>query len=135
MRYLIQTRSKAMKINGFESEVFELTNQVRRRHGLSPLQWNHKLIAAAQNYTKVMESLNCLSHNCDNSNLGERVKRAGYRFSYVGENVAHGYKTPEEAVRGWMNSSGHRKNLLNPNYQEIGVGYLNGYWTQVFGRR
>ncbi|MGL5944276.1 MAG: CAP domain-containing protein [Waterburya sp.] len=58
----------------------------------------------------------------------------GYQYSNLGENVAQGQTTPTDVLDSWMNSSGHRENILNPNFTEIGVGYENNYWTQVFGR-
>ncbi|HEY9661942.1 MAG TPA: CAP domain-containing protein, partial [Allocoleopsis sp.] len=76
-----------------------------------------------------------MDHNLPGEpSLGERVSRTGYRWSSIAENIAHGQQTPEDVVNSWMNSSGHRANLLNPAYQDIGVGFANGYWTQVFAR-
>lgn len=74
-----------------------------------------------------------------------RAQEQGYPSSLVAENIGAGYTTPEEVVQGWINSQGHRANLLNPDYTEIGIGYFylandtgvenwNHYWTQVFGR-
>ena len=56
-----------------------------------------------------------------------------YRYSAIAENVAQGQKNPSQVVNAWMKSPGHRKNILSPKYTEIGVGYSNNYWTQVFG--
>ncbi|MNR50485.1 Cysteine-rich secretory protein family protein [compost metagenome] len=53
-------------------------------------------------------------------------------FRYAGENIAKGQRTPEEVVKDWMNSPGHRKNILNPHYTMIGVGYFSGLWVQEF---
>ena len=80
----------------------------------------------------------------DGSTMTQRIGVAGYQFSSAAENIAAGYTTPEEVVGGWMNSPGHRANILNPNLTEIGVGYYcletdpgtlnyNHYWTQDFG--
>ncbi|NEP07952.1 MAG: CAP domain-containing protein, partial [Okeania sp. SIO4D6] len=80
----------------------------------------------------------------DGSSAGDRIETTGYDFSAWAENIAVGYLTPEAVVEGWMNSPGHRANILDPNLQEIGVGYyflendtgsvnFNNYWTQVFG--
>ena len=76
----------------------------------------------------------------------DRANLAGYQSPSVGENIAAGYMTAQEVVDGWMNSPGHRENILNPNYTEIGVGYYylendtgiinyNRYWSQSFGIR
>ncbi|MBD2773011.1 hypothetical protein ICL16_13245 [Iningainema sp. BLCCT55] len=64
------------------------------------------------------------------------MKQHGYNFRQAGENVASGYSSAQDVMRGWMNSTGHRANILNPNYREIGIGYARGnqpYWTQTFG--
>ncbi len=62
------------------------------------------------------------------------MKKYGITYRYAGENIAMGQKTPEEVVNAWMNSEGHRANILNPNYNTIGVGYVSqgNYWTQEF---
>jgi uncharacterized protein YkwD len=84
-----------------------------------------------------------LSHTgSDGSDPGQRITRAGYIWRTYGENVAAGYTTPESVVAGWMQSDGHRANILNPAFRDIGVGYAYGasstykhYWTQVFAAR
>ncbi|MGF1490839.1 MAG: CAP domain-containing protein [Prochloraceae cyanobacterium] len=131
------------QVNQFETQVFQLTNQVRQKYGLSPLRWNCQLIEAAQKHTRDMANMRRISHTgSDGSQLADRVRRVGYRYSYIAENVAAGYRSPEAVVNGWMNSPGHRKNILNPNATEIGIGFVSiqgdrygSYWTQVFGRR
>jgi uncharacterized protein YkwD len=70
--------------------------------------------------------------------MGDRIQNAGYLFSSAGENVAYGFGDAAAVMSGWMNSEGHRQNILNPNYKEIGIGYAQGadgrpYWTQDFG--
>ena len=121
--------------NQFESQVFQLTNQVRSQHGLSPLSWNSQLSTAAQSHTLDMARMRRISHTgSDGSQVGTRVQRLRYQFRKVGENVAAGQRTPQEVLSSWMHSPRHRKNILDPNFTEIGVAYYNGYWTQVFGR-
>lgn len=66
--------------------------------------------------------------------MGDRILQAGYRWSRVAENVAQGQPSPEQVVSSWMNSPEHRQNLLNPEYQHLGVGYANAFWTQKFAR-
>lgn len=115
--------------------VIELTNEQRRRNGVPPLRFSAQLTAAAQTHTNLMVQFDRMDHNLPGEpSLGERVSRTGYRWSSIAENIAHGQQTPEDVVNSWMNSSGHRANLLNPAYQDIGVGFANGYWTQVFAR-
>ncbi|NEQ80211.1 MAG: CAP domain-containing protein [Moorea sp. SIO2I5] len=72
--------------------------------------------------------------------MSDRAKAAGYLYSYVGENIAAGNPTPAQTIRQWMGSTGHRRNILKPQYQEIGFGYVSDpsspyrhYWVQVFG--
>jgi uncharacterized protein YkwD len=77
-----------------------------------------------------------MSHTgSDGSSPGDRITRAGYTWSAYGENVAYGYATPEQVMNGWMNSPGHRANILNCSFKEIGVGLAQpgSYWTQDFG--
>jgi uncharacterized protein YkwD len=131
--------------NNFIQEVLDLTNAERAKEGLSALKLNSNLNLAAQNHSEDMAQQDYFSHTGVNgSSSGDRATSAGYQFSYLGENIAAGYTTPEEVVQGWMNSSGHRANILNANYQEMGLGYYylendtgnvnyNYYWTQEFG--
>lgn len=131
--------------NNFVSWVLELVNQERRRAGLAPLTLNSQLTAAAQGHSQDMADHNFMAHNgSDGSSPFDRMKRAGYRFSFAGENVAAGQSKPEDAIDSWMNETppndGHRKNILSPNYREIGIGYafreatqFKHYWTQDFG--
>lgn len=122
--------------NQFESQVVQLTNQFRSQYGLRPLSWNSQLGTAAQNHTLDMARMRRMSHSgSDGSQVGTRVQRVRYPFRQVGENVAHNQRTAQAVLSSWMQSPGHRKNILNPNFTEIGVGYYNGYWTQVFGSR
>jgi uncharacterized protein YkwD len=131
--------------NPFIDRVVELTNSYRAQNGLAPLQLNLKLSSAAQAHSEDMALRDYFSHTGSNgSSSSDRVLNAGYNYSYVGENIAAGYTTPEEVVQGWINSPGHRANILNANFKEIGIGYYhlehdtgsinyNYYWTQEFG--
>jgi uncharacterized protein YkwD len=127
------------------SRVLELVNQERRRAGLAPLSLNSQLAAVAQGHSQDMADHNFVSHNgSDGSSPFDRMQRAGYHFSWAGENIAAGQSTPEAAMSSWMNETppndGHRRNILSPNYREIGIGYAfsettqyKHYWTQDFG--
>ena len=129
----------------FIEQVVELTNIERAKAGLSPLELNNRLLNAAQDHSNDMAQDDFFSHTgADGSSIGDRVRASGYQYSTTGENIAAGQTTPAQVVEGWMNSPGHRANILNPNYTEIGVGYeylqndtgsvnYNHYWTQVFG--
>jgi hypothetical protein len=129
----------------FINQVLELTNIERAKAGLKPLKLNSQLLNAAQDHSKDMAQDDFFSHTgVDGSSVSDRVQDNGYQYSTVGENIAAGQRTAAEVVEGWMNSPGHRANILNANYTEIGIGYVylendtgsvnyNHYWTQVFG--
>ncbi len=117
-----------------EQRVIELTNDARRQAGCPALVHNDKLRLAAYLHSKDMSDNDYFSHTgLDGSSPGERISRQGYGFRRWAENIAWGYRTPEAVVEGWMNSSGHRANILNCGLSEIGVGFHNYYWTQNFG--
>lgn len=120
-------------------EVVNIVNHERSKAGLSPLRIHSQLNAAAQAHSDDMARNNFMSHTgSDGSSMGDRIKRHGYNYRTAGENVAAGQRSPQDVMRSWMNSSGHRQNILNPNFRDIGVAYANGgsfgiYWTQKFG--
>jgi uncharacterized protein YkwD len=129
--------------SSIEVRLLELTNQERMRVGLAPLRLAQSLNNAAQLHARDMDSANYFSHTGrDGSQPWDRTQRTGYPGRTIGENIAAGQTTPEQAIQGWMNSPGHRANILNPNFQEIGFGYSQNaggmyrhYWVQVFGAR
>lgn len=116
--------------------VVELTNARRAEHGLKPLELNDGLCKSAQGHAEDMYKNNYFSHTSpDGRNVKDRVEECTKEFSgYIGENIAYGYPTPEAVVEGWMDSQGHRENILNTDYTHIGVGYSNGYWVQNFAK-
>jgi uncharacterized protein YkwD len=120
-------------------EVVNIVNHERSKAGLSSLRIHSQLNAAAEAHSNDMARNNFMSHTgSDGSSMGDRIKRHGYNFRTAGENIAAGQRSPEDVMRSWMNSSGHRQNILNPNFRDIGVAYANGgsfgiYWTQKFG--
>ncbi|MBD1844805.1 CAP domain-containing protein [Cyanobacteria bacterium FACHB-63] len=118
----------------FEQQVFDLTNQQRIQQGLPPLTLNLTLNDVAEKHSQDMATRNYFSHQgLDGSQPWDRMRAEGYNYSRAAENIAFGQPTPQDVVTGWMNSPGHRQNILNSNLKEIGVGYYNGYWTQNFG--
>ncbi|MEU9106360.1 CAP domain-containing protein [Streptomyces xanthophaeus] len=122
--------------SGPTAAVVALVNKERAKAGCSALTVNTKLTTAALNHSKDMAAHSNMSHTgSDGSDPGQRITRAGYSWSTYGENVAYGYSTPEQVMTGWMNSPGHRENILNCSFKEIGVGLAqpNSYWTQAFG--
>jgi uncharacterized protein YkwD len=125
------------------ARVLELTNQERARAGLAPLALNPQLTQAAQSYSQVLASDACFDHTCGPvPDMAQRDAQVGYTgWSTLGENIAAGYPSAEAVVAGWMASPGHRENILNPQYTEIGIGNVSGtgkygsYWTEEFGAR
>ena len=127
------------------NQVVELTNAEREKVGLQPLQLNAQLVEAAQYHSNDMAENDFFNHTgVDGSTLTSRLINSGYQYSSAGENIAAGQQTAAEVVTGWMSSAGHRFNLLDPDFTEIGIGYTflendTGsvnyyyYWTQVFG--
>jgi uncharacterized protein YkwD len=126
-----------------ETEVLTLVNQERQINNLHPLQWDNRLHASALGHSQDMAQQNYFSHtSLDGRSAGTRISQAGYSWNTYGENIAAGYTTPEAVVAGWMNSSGHRANILRSSFCDIGVGYAYSasssygrYWTQNFGRK
>jgi uncharacterized protein YkwD len=121
------------------NSVLYLVNQQRQRYGRRPLRFDSKLTRAAQSHSEDMARYRRISHvGSDGSSVGMRVKRTGYRYRNVAENVAQGQDTSREVMISWMRSPDHRRNLLNSSYTEIGIGVAYGprgpYWTQVFAR-
>jgi uncharacterized protein YkwD len=124
------------------TRVVEMTNVERQKAGLQPLALNPSLLQAAESYAGVMAASSCFGHECGPvRSFSDRAAAAGYTgWIALAENVAAGYPSPEQVMSGWMNSSGHRANILNPRLTEIGVGQAAGgsmgfYWVQVFGAR
>ncbi|MEV4448939.1 CAP domain-containing protein [Streptomyces mirabilis] len=118
------------------ARVLTLVNSERGKVGCSPLTLNAKLSKAAQDHSADMASHQNMSHTgSDGSDPGQRITTAGYTWSAYGENVAFGYSTPEEVMAGWMSSPGHKRNILDCGFKEIGVGLAQpgSYWTQDFG--
>jgi len=130
------TSGSAAPATGAAARVVELVNSERSKAGCAPLKVNEKLTKAAQAHSEDMARHRNMSHTgSDGSNPGDRIKRAGYEWRAYGENVAHGYRTPESVMKGWMSSPGHKRNILDCTFKEIGVGLAQPgyYWTQDFG--
>lgn len=126
-------------INGdvlsFEKEVVRLVNNVRAQNGLMPLTENWQLSRVARYKSQDMHDKKYFSHTSPTyGSPFDMIRNFNIKFNYAGENIAMGYTTPAAVVDGWMNSSGHRANILNKNFTQIGVGYVASghYWTQMF---
>ncbi|MER6116610.1 sigma-70 family RNA polymerase sigma factor [Streptomyces sp. NPDC001743] len=120
------------------AQVVALVNKERGAAGCGPLTEDAQLTDAAQRHSDDMAARNFFEHsNPDGADPGERVTEAGYRWSTYGENIARGQQTPAAVMESWMNSPGHRANILNCAFEDIGIGIHQGpggpWWTQDFG--
>ncbi len=119
----------------FEQEVIRLVNEIRVQNGLKPLTENWELSRVARYKSQDMVDNRYFSHTSPTYGTPfQMIKAFGLSYRSAGENIAYGQRTPQAVVNAWMNSSGHRANILNSSYTQIGVGYVsNGhYWTQMF---
>ncbi|MBW1598589.1 CAP domain-containing protein [Streptomyces sp. JJ38] len=119
-------------------EVESLVNAERAKAGCGPVRTNSRLAEAALAHSRDMAARSFFDHtNPDGEDPGDRITAAGYQWSRYGENIARGQRTASEVVEGWMNSPGHRANILNCSFEEMGIGRHTGsggpWWTQVFG--
>ena len=102
---------------------------------MKPLTMNLKLSDVARAKSQDMHDKNYFSHTSPTyGSPFDMMKQFGITYRTAGENIAMGYRTPEAVMEGWMNSPGHKANILNSSYTEIGVGYVSdgSYWTQEF---
>ena len=119
----------------YESEVIRLVNEIRVQNGLKALTANWELSRVARYKSEDMVNNRYFSHNSPTYGTPFQMMRAfGLSYRTAGENIAYGQRTPAAVVDAWMNSSGHRANILNASYTQIGVGYCasGNYWTQMF---
>lgn len=123
-------------IHAYVKEVIDLVNIERAKEGLAALTMDLQVQAAAQ--VRAMECEQLFSHTRpDGTSFATALKEQNVSYRRAGENIAWGQRTPKQVVMGWMNSEGHRANIMNPNFTTIGVGYYqneNGtnYWCQLF---
>lgn len=126
---------KDTTVEAYEAEVIRLVNEIRVQYGLQPLKTNWELSRVARYKSQDMVDKHYFSHTSPTyGSPFQMMKAFGLSYRTAGENIAYGQRTPQEVVNAWMNSSGHRANILNSSYTQIGVGYVaNGnYWTQMF---
>jgi len=124
--------------------VLNYTNAIRQQQGCGPLRLDSALVEAAGKHASDMVRRHYLDHtNPDGQGPADRMAAAGYRGSGWGENIAAGYDSAQKVVAAWMNSEGHRQNILNCRFTSIGIGYDPGRvrsdwgpgsWVQDFGR-
>ncbi|MGB5952202.1 MAG: cell wall-binding repeat-containing protein, partial [Ornithinimicrobium sp.] len=133
--------SPAGAMTDYEAQVLSLTNTERRKAGCANLRANAALTVVARNHSADMIARNYFSHTSpDGGTMSDRVNASSYQWRGLAENIAFGQRTPQEVVTAWMNSSGHRRNILNCAYKDLGVGLSYGangtarpHWTQNFG--
>lgn len=122
-------------VTDFEQEVIRLVNEIRAQNGLTALTYNWQLGRVARYKSQDMKDNRYFAHNSPVYGTPfQMIRNFGISFRSAGENIAKGYATPQGVVNAWMNSSGHRANILNAGYTHIGVGYVSdgNYWTQMF---
>lgn len=125
-------------VNSMEKQVASLTNSERKAAGLGSLTLDSQLSKLARMKAEDMAKNGYFSHTSPTyGSAFDMMKKYGVSYRTAGENIAKGQKTPEAVMKGWMNSSGHRANILNGAYTHIGVGYAkdskgNTYWVQIF---
>ncbi|RXJ00427.1 hypothetical protein DS745_12040 [Anaerobacillus alkaliphilus] len=122
-------------ISDAAAKVIELTNAERRKNGLPDYQADAQLSGVAKVKSDDMQQNNYFSHTSPtHGSPFDMIRDHGVSYRSAGENIAQGQRTPEQVVQAWMNSEGHRKNIMSADFTHIGVGYNeNGhYWTQMF---
>lgn len=132
---VIQLPTTDSSVTSYEQEVIRLVNEIRAQNGLNALSYDWELARVARYKSQDMKDNKYFSHTSPvYGSPFQMIKNFGLSYRTAGENIARGYATPQAVVNGWMNSSGHRANILNASYTHIGVGYVaaGNYWTQMF---
>jgi uncharacterized YkwD family protein len=129
------TSTSPSAVSAFEKEVVSLTNAERAKNGLPALKLDTKLSSVAKKKAEDMQKNNYFSHTSPTyGSPFDMMKQFGVSYQSAGENIAQGQSTPKEVVQAWMNSEGHRANILNKSFGKIGVGHTDSghYWSQMF---
>ena len=123
------------QLNSYEKEVVKLINDIRRQNGLNELTVDTELSRVARIKSQDMRDKGYFSHTSPTyGSPFDMMTAFGIKYRTAGENIAMGYRTAQSVVNGWMNSPGHRANILNAKFTKIGMGYVadGNYWTQMF---
>lgn len=121
------------EVRAMEEEVVRLVNEERAKYGLHPLEIDETLMELSKEKSKDMANNNYFSHTSPTyGSPFDMIKNSGITYNFAGENIASMGMSSQGVVNGWLNSKGHRENILNPNYKYIGVGVYNSKWTQIF---
>ncbi|WP_339194706.1 CAP domain-containing protein [Solibacillus sp. FSL R5-0449] len=129
------TNNASQSVSEFEKQVVDLTNAERTKAGLKPLEMHTPLMGVAHAKSADMAKNNYFSHTSPTfGSPFDQIKSAGISYRSAGENIAQGQRTPQQVVQAWMDSPGHRQNIMNANFTHIGVGFVEEgyYWTQQF---
>ncbi|MBU8567264.1 hypothetical protein KM914_12595 [Virgibacillus pantothenticus] len=129
------TQADKSELSQFEQEVVDLTNQERAKQGLPALKVDKELSKVAREKSRDMATNGYFAHNSPTyGSPFDMMKKYGISYSAAGENIAKGQRSPQEVVNAWMNSQGHRENIMNAKFTHIGVGYVQqgNHWTQQF---
>lgn len=119
--------------SSYAKQVADLVNQERAKAGLTPLQFDASLSKVALAKASDMSQNHYFDHTSPTyGSPFDMMKQFGINFMTAGENIAMGQRSPQEVMTQWMNSAGHRQNIMNSSFTKIGVGYVNGYWVQEF---
>lgn len=124
--------------SSYQQQVLDLVNAERTKRGISALTLDSNLSSVATKKSQDMVNKNYFDHTSPTyGSPFDMMKQFGISYRTAGENIAKGQKTPQEVVTAWMNSEGHRKNILNPNFTNLGIGIAKDskgttYWTQMF---
>ena len=130
-----QTPAVSAQVSTFEQQVVDLTNQERTKRGLPALTLDTDLSKAARAKSLDMKTQGYFNHTSPTyGSPFDMMKQFGISFRGAGENIAMGQRSPQEVMNAWMNSQGHRANILNSSFTHIGVGHVadGNYWTQMF---
>ncbi|ORX76457.1 SCP-domain-containing protein [Basidiobolus meristosporus CBS 931.73] len=123
--------------NGDVQKMLELVNRQRQLNGKTALKLDNRLVLSAQKHTDYQARVGQMTHDEPGRPLSTRVSETGFKWRALGENVAKGYGSIDAVMKGWMNSPGHRSNILSSQYTHFGSGYVakGNYWTQNFARQ
>ncbi|MED3729000.1 LysM peptidoglycan-binding domain-containing protein [Priestia filamentosa] len=127
--------SSQSSVSAYEQEVVKLVNAERAKAGLQPLQVDNEVAKTARLKSQDMHDNHYFDHNSPTyGSPFDMMKQFGITYKAAGENIAQGQQTPAEVMKAWMNSPGHKANILSSKYTHIGVGYVKdgNYWTQQF---
>lgn len=128
-----ETPGDGYAIAALERRACELVNEQRAANGLKPLSISAELCVKARVKSQDMRDNNYFDHNSPTyGSPFQLMQHLGISYRTAGENIAMGYKTAEAVVNAWMNSEGHRANILSSNFTSMGIGHIDGYWTQWF---